>query len=544
MRLPGRRRGVTSAILAGIVLVGFQSIASAQSLAEIAEKEKARRQALEENKRTSEAAAQTGEIDSPEEAVEAQPLPVEPAPVEAEPPREETEPPSVETEPAPVATEPPRVETEPEAEITPAIQGEVEPPSGASVPSPPAVPGNELYLRGSYSADWFRTSYGDGLSSSQLSNRLKLEAGRRPGDGWRALLDVRDRLDNGGQLSNMLIVYDARLMYDSSTSPWTLAAGQMGLYDTVGVGQLLGGLVGYRVRPGLTLGGYLGLEPEIYGPEVDLGYQKYGAYAQFYGSGAASASVSYNALRFDGNSERQFLHSSALLPFAEKGMLYGNVEYELSSRVAGEDRLSTLFLNARYDVTDSVDVTANYSSGRGLDYHRFLLEQSQEPGQNDAEIERFYYSTQFGARLGVQATRQVRLFVALGQSKQKDVGVSNRTTTFGASLWDLASSGVSIYGSYRLNRGDMSESDSYRVSVSRDFGLVSWTVYYSSVFNAVRFDPVTGLPLLVRDPNRKTLSNDLFFALSRSVGVSFEYEHSAQDGPNENAVFFRFLYRL
>jgi hypothetical protein len=318
----------------------------------------------------------------------------------------------------------------------------------------------------------------------------------------------------------------------------------MGLYDTVGVGQLLGGLLGYRVSPGVTVGGYAGLEPEIYGPEIDTSYQKYGAYAQFYGSGATSASVSYNALRFDGMSERQYLHSSALLPFAENGMFYGNLEYELSSRVASQDRLSTLFLNARYDITDSVDVTANYTSGRGLDYHRFLLEQSQEPGLNDAELERFYYSTQFGARLGVQPTRSVRVFVELGRNEQKDLGIQNDTTTFGGSVWDLADSGVSVYGSYRLNRGDASESDSYRLSFSRDFGLVSWTVYYSSVFNGVRFDPVTGAPSLVRIPDRKTLSNDLFFALSRSVGVSFEYEYSAEDGPNANAVFFRFIYRL
>jgi hypothetical protein len=522
MYVDGRGRGYLISALAVLLLLGCWSSASAQTLAEIAEKEKARRQTLQEQESQSEAAAPGGsaEASAPGGNVEAPAdRPVEP---EADPLPEESD---------------------PGPEITPALQEEVEPPSVVSG-SQAAPSGAELFLRGSYSLDWFRTSYGDGLSSGQLSNRLKLETGRRPGDGWRMLVDVRDRLDNGGEVSNMLIVYDARLIYDRSSNPFTFAAGQMGLYDTVGVGQLLGGLLGYRVSPGVTVGGYAGLEPEIYGPEIDTSYQKYGAYAQFYGSGATSASVSYNALRFDGMSERQYLHSSALLPFAENGMFYGNLEYELSSRVASQDRLSTLFLNARYDITDSVDVTANYTSGRGLDYHRFLLEQSQEPGLNDAELERFYYSTQFGARLGVQPTRSVRVFVELGRNEQKDLGIQNDTTTFGGSVWDLADSGVSVYGSYRLNRGDASESDSYRLSFSRDFGLVSWTVYYSSVFNGVRFDPVTGAPSLVRIPDRKTLSNDLFFALSRSVGVSFEYEYSAEDGPNANAVFFRFIYRL
>ena len=514
MDAQGMKRTRYLASVLAVLLLGCWTSASAQTLAEIAEKERARRQELQEQGIQSVVSIPSRK---------------------SEVPREDEED-AVEPEADPIPDERPSG-----SPISPAIQEAGELPF---VPSVAASSGKEFFLRGSYYADWFRTSYGDGVSSSQLSNRVKLEAGRRPGDGWRLLLDVRDRLDNGGALSNMLIVYDARLMYESRSNPFTFAAGQMGLYDTVGAGQLLGGVLGYRFRPGLTIGGYAGLEPEIYGPRVDTGYQKYGAYAQFYGSGATSASVSYNALRFDGMSERQFIHSSALLPFAENGMLYGNLEYELSSSIAGQDRLSTLFLNARYDITDAVDVTANYSSGRGLDYHRFLLEQSQNPGGNDAEIERFYYSTQFGARLGVQPIQQVRVFVALGQNEQKDLGIRNHTTTFGGSTWNIADSGVSFYGSYRLNRGDTSESNSYRVSLSRDFGLVSWTIYYSSVFNAVRLDPVTGLPMLVRIPDRKSLSNDLFFALSPSIGVSFEYEHSAQGGPNENAVFFRFIYRL
>ena len=514
------------ATLPAFLLLGHWSSASAQSLVEIAEREKARRQALQEEQGQSQPSESDRQTETPV-VQSAEEIPAE------EPVEPDADPLPNESDPAP--------------EIAPTLQerDEVEPPSFVSSPQNPTPSGAELFLRGSYSADWFRTSYGDGLSSSQLSNRLKMETGRRPGDGWRLVLDVRDRLDNGGSLSNMLIVYDARLVYDQSSNPLTFAAGQMGLYDTVGVGQLLGGILGYRVRPGVTVGGYAGLEPEIYGPHVDSGYQKYGAYTQFYGSGATSASVSYNALRFNGMSERQYIHSNALLPFAERGVFYGNLEYELSSRVASQDRLSSLFLNARYDITDSVDVTANYSSGRGLDYHRFLVEQSQEPGLNDAEIERFYYSTQYGARLGVQPTRQVRVFVELGRSEQKDLGVQNKTTTLGGSVWDLADSGLSLYGSYRINRGDESESNSYRLSLSRDFGLISWTIYYSSVFNGVRFDPVTGVPLLVRIPDRKTLSNDLFFALTRSVGASFEYEYSAQqDGPSENAVFFRFIYRL
>ncbi len=400
-----------------------------------------------------------------------------------------------------------------------------------------------LDLRGTLYIDWFRMDYGDASSASQLSTRFKFQLGSRPGNGWRIRLDLRNRWNQGGSDSNQFIVYDAALVLDDRSTPWTLSLGQMNLYDSAGTGQLLGGLFGFRAQERWIFGGYGGLEPQLYANSVDTSYQKFGVFARYDGDNARSATVSYNTLRFDGQTERQFVYVTGLAPF-DSLVLYGNMEYELGSNVLQADRLSRVFFNARYDVTDAIDITGNYSSGRGLDYHRFLLEKSQDPGLNDAELERFYYSSQFGVRLGARLRPSVRVFVEQRVSEQKDLGIKNNTTRLGGSTYNVAGTRFSFQGSYAINRGDASESNVLRLSASRDFGPISWTAYYSTSFNGLRFDTVSGRPEVIRMDNRKTLSNDLFFAITEALAVSFEIELSSLGDSSETAAFARAIYRF
>ena len=398
-------------------------------------------------------------------------------------------------------------------------------------------------LRGALYIDWFRVRYGDDNSTSQLSTRFKLQWGRRPGNGWRVRIDMRDRWNPVDSDSNQLMVYDAALVLDDRRKPWTLAVGQMNLYDSAGTGQLLGGLFGYRALEDWTIGGYGGLEPRIYTNSLDASYQKYGVFARYDGGNAQSATVSYNTLRFAGNTERQFLYLTGLAPLYRL-VVYGNMEYELGPNVIQADRLSRVFVNARYDVTDTIDITGNYSSGKGLDYHRFILEKSKDPRLSDAELERFYYSSQFGVRLGARVHPSVRVFVEQRISEQKDRGIRNNTTRLGASTYNVAGSRFSFYGSYSINRGDTSESNVFRFSASRDFGLLSWTAYYSTSFNGIRFDTVSGQPEVIHMDNRKTLSNNLFFAITEALAASFEIEFSSFGDSSENSVFARAIYRF
>jgi hypothetical protein len=114
----------------------------------------------------------------------------------------------------------------------------------------------------------------------------------------------------------------------------------------------------------------------------------------------------------------------------------------------------------------------------------------------------------------------------------------------GGSLYNVAGSRFSFHGSYSINRGDASESNVFRFSASRDFGFLSWTAYYSTSFNGIRFDAVSGQPEVVHMDNRKALSNDLFFTITEALALSFELEISSLGDSSENALFVRTIYRF
>jgi hypothetical protein len=415
--------------------------------------------------------------------------------------------------------------------------------AASAVLAPAAEKAGAFFFRGAMYLDWmgFKNS-GEGLYS-RLSTRLDLELWHRPGNGLTIFLDARDRFASGGG-GNQLILYETRLAYDSPRRRLFFSLGQMNLYDTAGIGQLAGVLAGYKFGSRFSAGAYGGLATDIYAESLSADYQKYGCFARYIGPGAKQFSLSYNLVRFHGLNERQFLYSDLLLPLGRTLFLYGNGEYELGGHVAASDRLSRLFVNARVNLSRFADLTASYSSGRGMDYHRFLLEQSQDPDFANSEIERFYYSLTYGIRLSVSPLKNVRLHVSRAESELRQAGIRNHTTGFGFSAGDILHSGITLYGNYDLNRGDASEADTYYLSASRGFGKLSWTLSFANFYNGVRFDAV-GTPQVVRSelPDQQTISSDWFLAVNRTLAVALDYSYMRQPDYGGHQFFVRLILR-
>lgn len=401
----------------------------------------------------------------------------------------------------------------------------------------------DFYWRGALYFDWFGAKYQNSPFFHQLSTRLRLEMVNRRGNGWTFLLDTRDRLRLSEKSGNRVILYDARILFDKTNSPLFLSMGQMNLYDTAGIGQLLGGIVGFKIGRDLLAGGYGGLESSIYIDRVENDYQKYGVFARYQGSFGRRFSLSYNHLRFSGATERQYIYAGTMFPFVKTLTLYGNLEYEIASNVRSEDRLSRAFVNIRWDPARSVDITAFYSSGRGLDYHKYILERSQDPSLNDTELERFYYSTQYGLRLSAKPVQGIRLYVSRMESEQKDLDIRNHTWRFGGSGGNVLGSGITLYGNYAWNRGEMSESDSYYMALSKDFGRVSWHGSFSNTFNGVRYDHRNETPEVIRLNDYKTFTTQFFVPITRLFAASLEYEYFLQEKSNQHLFFVRLILR-
>jgi hypothetical protein len=401
----------------------------------------------------------------------------------------------------------------------------------------------KFYFRGNFYLDWYGASYEDTEFYHQLSSRFKLELINRRGNGWNLQIDTRNRTRLSEEGSNYLILYDARLSFEKPQSPLFLSLGQMNLYDTAGIGQLLGGLFGFKPTSELLVGGYAGLESSVYINRVDSDYRKFGVFARYTGSLGKRFSLSYNLVRFAGMTERRYVYFGSLFPVKNYLVLYGNLEYELASHVQGDDRLSRIFLNVRVDPWEYADITAHYSSGRGLDFHRYVIEASQNPILNDQELEHYYYTRQYGLRLSLKPTKRIRLFVSRRESEQKDSNIRNHTWRFGFSALNIFQTGFTIYGNYTVNRGEISESDSYYLSLSKDFGRVSWSVNFSNTFNGIRFSSSSTTPQIIHLDDNMTIASDFFIPINRTIAVSVQYEYFMQEDANQHLFFIRFMLR-
>jgi hypothetical protein len=401
-----------------------------------------------------------------------------------------------------------------------------------------------FYTRGAFYLDWFGTRYEGSSFINQFSARLKADLINRPGTGWSLTLDTRDRLRVGEASRNKVILYDARLNFEKPESPIFLSLGWMNLYDTAGIGHLFGGVFGYKPLSDLMVGVYAGLESGIYVDRLKTDYQKFGFFTRYLGKKGRRMSFSYNHIRYSGETERQYLYSSVMFPVRKYISIYGNVEYELASNVRQEDRLSRIFINARIDPLRFLDLTAFYSSGRGLDYHRYMLEASQDPVLNDRKLELYYYSRYFGLRMSVKPIKGIRIYAARQQSEQKTLDIQNHVWRFGGSASNILGSGLTLYGNYSIKRGEMSEADSYFVALSRVFGKFSVNLDFSNTYNGVRFDTISGTAEVIHMDDYKTIAASVFYPFNRRIACSVEYEYFLQEQSNQHLFFIRLIFRL
>ena len=400
-----------------------------------------------------------------------------------------------------------------------------------------------FYQRGTIYLDWNGSRYSDGTLFNQVSARIRFDLISQPGQGWTLTLDARDRIGIRDSTTHQVILYKAHLTYDKPGTHFYLSVGQMNLFDTAGIGALLGGIAGYKIWNNFLVGAYGGLESTPYINRLDSKYVKAGAFLHWTASQGRSLSLSYNHLIYDGKVERQYAYANVFLPIDKIFVLYGDAEYELGSHLADENRLSRLFGSARFNLGRWADITGSYSSGKGLDFHRYLIEASQDPAPSDQNVERFYYTGYYSVRLSLKPTATVRLSVSRQRSEQKDLDILNNTWRFGASLWNILGRGISIVGDYALNRGDLSESDTYYVSLTKDFKGFSLNGSFSNSFNGVRIDSSGGEPQIIHLNNYQNVSLGALVRLGRGLTVSLEYGGFLQSGLDEDFLFFRLIYR-
>ena len=400
-----------------------------------------------------------------------------------------------------------------------------------------------FYQKGTIYLDWLGTRSPDGTFFNQMSARVRFDLISRPGTGWTFSLDVRDRVGVVANARNQAILYNARLTYDRPGSLFYLSLGQMNLYDSAGIGELMGGVAGIRIMPSLMIGGFGGLESSPYVNQIESNYLKFGGFLRWVGSMGKQFSLSYNQLKFQVKTERQYAYANVFFPIEKIFVLYGDAEYELGAHTASQNRLSRVFVNGRLDLSRWFDFTGTYSSGKGLDYHQFLIEATQDPSLNNQNVARFFYTSYYGGRLSFKPTPNVRLSVSREVSEQKDLNILNHTWRFGAAAWNLLGQGISVTGDYAVNRGDTAESNSYYASLTKEIGRFSLTASISNTYNGVRIDSTSGTPQLIHLNDYQNVGASAFIRVGKSFWVSLEYNYYLQQAANQHFVFVRLIYK-
>ncbi len=413
--------------------------------------------------------------------------------------------------------------------------------AGLPIAAQTSAPG--FYQRGTVYLDWYGSRAEDGTVFNQVSARVRFDLISRPGNGWTFSLDARDRVGLSATPRNQVILYNARLTFDRSGSPFYFSAGQINMYDSAGIGELLGGVAGVKLYSSLLLGAYGGLESSPYVDRLEKDYLKFGAFMRWLGTQGRSVTVSYNQLRYLGKTERGYLYGNVFLPIEKIFTLYGDIEYELGAHTASSNRLSRLFVNGRLDLGRWVDVTGFYSSGKGLDYHQFLIEASQNPALNDQNVERFFYSDYYGARFSLKPASTVRLSVSREESRQRDLGILNHTWRFSAAAWNVLVKGLSLTGDYAARTGSSAESNSYYVSLAKEFSRFSLQASVSNTYNGIRYDTSGGTPVPVHLTDYQNYGLSTFFRLSGRLMLSVDYVYYAQLSANRHSAFVRLIYK-
>jgi hypothetical protein len=413
----------------------------------------------------------------------------------------------------------------------------------AALPLFGATDPSAFYQKGTIYLDWLGTRSPDGTFFNQISARVRFDLISRPGTGWTFSLDARDRVGIVTNARNQAILYNARLTFDRPGSRFYLSLGQMNLYDSAGIGELMGGVAGVKIMPSLMIGGFGGLESSPYVNRIESNYLKFGGFLRWVGSMGKQLSLSYNQLRFQGKTERQYAYANVFYPIEKIFVLYGDAEYELGAHTASQNRLSRVFVNGRLDLSRWFDLTGTYSSGKGLDYHQFLIEATQDPSLNNQNIARFFYTSYYGGRLSFKPTPNVRLSVSREGSEQKDLNILNHTWRFSAAAWNLLGQGISVTGDYAVNRGDAAESNSYYASVTKEFGRFSLTGSISNTYNGVRIDSTSGTPQLIHLNDYQNVGASAFIRVGKSFWVSLEYNYYLQQAANQHFVFVRLIYK-
>jgi hypothetical protein len=387
------------------------------------------------------------------------------------------------------------------------------------------------------------------FNSGELVTTFTYGLPERAGNGVEYGVDMRHSQPTSSSRDSRFSVYDSYVGARFKGGAMRVRAGQMWLTDLGALGAVAGGLFEYRKssassRNQLRIGGFGGIEPDMYQAGYVEGVRKYGGYAVLEGAAGRRHVAGFIRVDHGGLAERSVISATNFVPVKSKVFLYQVLEYDLTGPAGqGSGGLSYFFINARAAVASRVELQGLFNRGRSVDARTITDDLLSGRVVNPTALDGLRYQSA-GARVTVTVVQGVRAYVGYTHDRNNRDSDPTMRLTLGASAQNVARSGVDVTVSDSQIRRPTGSYQSLYLSAGRQLGR---SVYlsgdYSSAVSIVRFTRMDGLTIETR-PETRQFGGSANITLGRHASVFANLMRTTDDTTSEMRVLAGLTYRL
>lgn len=332
-------------------------------------------------------------------------------------------------------------------------------------------------------------------------------------------------------------VYEMALTYQNDAVPYSYQVGRISSPVINGIGYFDGGLYSHRIRPTLSVGGFIGTEPDYRKSTPQTKTSKLGAYVHYMHAFSqtvkSNSTLAFSGQYLNGNIDREFVYLQNDVTLGSRVYVYQNAEFGINrsdlSRRQSTLEISNIYLMTRIRPLRTVSVTASYDARKNV----FLVQTYKAIPDS-----LFDDALRQGLRgdISWRVTRQLTL--SAGSSVRTRKGDSQKTWLHSAGFYyyNLFETQINVNFRAFSTHTPYTTARSYSTSVSRQFHRL-----YSSVSLRTYDYELRGRS---EKYGRFSAGLDISYDLTRRLFATAQYEYSTGKDEKADRLFLELSYRF
>lgn len=334
-----------------------------------------------------------------------------------------------------------------------------------------------------------------------------------------------------------LRIYELSLKYQNDAVPYSYQVGRVSSPVINGIGYFDGALYAHKLQSHVTVGGFVGTEPDYRKSTPQTSTSKVGIYAnykhEFSNETRTNSTLAFSGQYVHGKIDREFFYLQNDATYGSLLYLYQNAEVGINrsgqSRRASQLELSNIYLMARIRPIRTLSMTGSYDARKNV----FLI-------QTYRTIPDSLFDDAFrqGLRGEVswRATKQLTLSVS--SSVRTRAGDSQNTWLHSAGMYyyNFLQTQLNLNFRYFTTTTPYTSAHSFSYGVSRQWGRL----YASSSLRTYTYE----LRGRSESYDRRSVSADVSYEISRRLFTTAQYEYSTGRDEQADRFFLEISYRF